>query len=1259
MGAAAAASGGASLVTIGNSALFAGSGQLSFTPSSAATNGYKYTHSMWVSRSHLTNTHSSGYNDNIYSSSTVTGWPSQFYFDPNDYFGANNIQSTTYRGNKVTTAKYRDLNAWYHIFLVYDTTLGVASDRFQIYINGERVTDFSTSADPAINTYSSVGQGSVNQLYGLYYNSLRAFYGYISELYFVDGTALDVTDFGEYDSSGLFWTPKDPTVIAESISSYGNNGWYLNFSNGSALGEDFSGNNNDFSVTSLTQSTHTPTNIEALFNPINTTFTASAGASLSNGNRSFASASGYRIGVANLNFPKTGKWWVAVEYSASPAVDNTEFVGITRGAGTSYATDSYLTYQQNDYSYGYNNTTIRKGSASGTNVTTGLTALAVGDFMLIAFDADNQTVKWYLENSLLYTLDLSSAPDGYYGNDGGWSFAVSGYTSGTKPTLVNTANYDYTPPTGYEELNTTNIASATTRTASDTTKYFQTVLYEGSGAGQRVGAFQPFGNAFTVAKSALFDSTNSETLTRTPSGAGNRRTWTFSTWIKFAPTTGSFTIFNGYGSASDTGTLDILWSSNKIYLRGWSTNYVYSNMLFEDESQWGNLVMTLDTTQSTSSDRIKGYWNGVELTWGGSSYPSLNAQLGINQAVLHSIGAFNNASGFMGAYLAETVFVDGTALTPSSFGQTDTSTNRWIPKAVSGLSLGTNGFYLDYSNSSNLGEDQTGSNDFTNNNTVTQSTDSPTTNFAVINPIPTVSQTLSVGNTRATGAASSAWRSRRATISAPSGKFYAEWECQSNFTGAGGGTAIASVVDDNSSIYPGVDTNSVGVYSSTGGDVYVGLAGATDVDTGLNTAADDRILACFDVESGKAWAGFYDANTTTTYWYKNTGATGADPAAGTFPTYVFPTNTPLTFMTTTYNTQVIDFFAESSNFTLTPPTGFSALAQDNLASTDQFISAFSWIKNRDATDNYMLFDRVRGVTKDLHSNVTDAQVTNANTLQSFLAGGVQIGDDVEVNTANESYVLWNWMMQSTGSGTLNEDGSINSTVLVDTTLGLSVGTYTGNGTAGATIGHGLGAVPSMYICKKTSATGSWRTYHVGTDATAPEDKYLSLDATTAVADSPIWNDTAPTSSVFSLGSDTGVNGSGVSFMFMAFAPSQFISIGSYEGNGNANGSFAPLLNSLGIPIQPVWTLFKNIDNGTSGSAWSQEDTARSPINVMDKVLSPSATNAEGNWADMDFVTGGIKQRGTNLVVNESAKTIIYLSIGTPIIDTDGRIIAGR
>jgi len=185
-------------------------------------------------------------------------------------------------------------------------------------------------------------------------------------------------------------------------------------------------------------------------------------------------------------------------------------------------------------------------------------------------------------------------------------------------------------------------------------------------------------------------------------------------------------------------------------------------------------------------------------------------------------------------------------------------------------------------------------------------------------------------------------------------------------------------------------------------------------------------------------------------------------------------------------------------------------------------------------------------------------------------------------------------------------------------------------------------------------TDSWAVYY------GDNTDYLVLDtATGTVDDATMWQDTTPTSTVWSIGTNHQVNASSENYIAYCFAPSQFISIGSYEGNGNADGSFAPLLNSLGIPIKPVWAIFKNIDNGASGSAWSQEDTARSPINVMDKVLTPNENYAEGDWADMDFVTGGIKQRGTNLVVNENAKTIVYMAIGTPIIDPNGRIIAGR
>ena len=147
------------------------------------------------------------------------------------------------------------------------------------------------------------------------------------------------------------------------------------------------------------------------------------------------------------------------------------------------------------------------------------------------------------------------------------------------------------------------------------------------------------------------------------------------------------------------------------------------------------------------------------------------------------------------------------------------------------------------------------------------------------------------------------------------------------------------------------------------------------------------------------------------------------------------------------------------------------------SSTTTNTSAFSWIKNRGTDDNHMLFDRVRGVTKDWHSNSDAIQATNVQTVKAFLGGGVTIGTDVEVNTSSENYVLWNWMMSASGGGSSNEDGSINTTAtLVDTTLGLSISQYTGTG-SNATIGHGLGAVPKFIIIKNLDVAEDPAAYH--------------------------------------------------------------------------------------------------------------------------------------------------------------------------------------
>jgi hypothetical protein len=155
----------------------------------------------------------------------------------------------------------------------------------------------------------------------------------------------------------------------------------------------------------------------------------------------------------------------------------------------------------------------------------------------------------------------------------------------------------------------------------------------------------------------------------------------------------------------------------------------------------------------------------------------------------------------------------------------------------------------------------------------------------------------------------------------------------------------------------------------------------------------------------------------------------------------------------------------------------------------------------------------------------------------------------------------------------------------------------------------------------------------------------------------MWNDTSPTSSVFTIGSNHQVNASSETYIAYCFANSQFISVGTFLGNENTVGPFVPTINSAGVPIQPVWIMIKNSVQSRSWNVW---DTARSPYNVSDKILEVdfASTESSGSTYNIDIDTGGFKIRGSHELLN-GAETMVYMAIGTPIIDTGGRIIAGR
>jgi hypothetical protein len=298
---------------------------------------------------------------------------------------------------------------------------------------------------------------------------------------------------------------------------------------------------------------------------------------------------------------------------------------------------------------------------------------------------------------------------------------------------------------------------------------------------------------------------------------------------------------------------------------------------------------------------------------------------------------------------------------------------------------------------------------------------------------------------------------------------------------------------------------------------------------------------------------------------------------------------------------------------------------------------FTWFKSRtQGYDNYLI-DAIRGDEKYISSDNTNAEASwGANdvtwtptgfTLNTTGGSGINEGGQGANNM-----VAWNWLANGTGSA--NTAGSINSTVSANTTSGFSVVSWTGTG-SNATVGHGLGVAPKMIIIKNTIDAVAWE---VGHDAIGWTKK-LRLNATDAEAvDSGAFNNTAPTSSVFSLGTNNTSNDSGDSMIAYCFAEKQgYSKFGSYVGNGNADGTF------VYTGFKPAFVMVKNVNSGAQG--WLMFDDERSPFNVANKFMVANLNQAEASTSThtMDFLSNGFKIRGTDDGVNGSGNTIIYMA----------------
>jgi hypothetical protein len=781
------------------------------------------------------------------------------------------------------------------------------------------------------------------------------------------------------------------------------------------------------------------------------------------------------------------------------------------------------------------------------------------------------------------------------------------------------------------------------------------------------------GGAYQISRSVRLRSSASAYLNRAFTTPTSQQKGTFSFWLKRGALGARNNLFS-----NDNGTQYGFLEFDANNLLNFSDPYsagacnLITTQVFRDPSAWYHIIIAFDTTQATSTNRAKFYVNGVQITsFGTAIYPSQNANLYMLQAASAvQIAAFTrNGTPTFDGYLTEFNFIDGQALTPSSFGETNAITGVWQPKTYSGT-YGTNGFYLNFSDNSNntaatIGKDYSGNgNNWTPNNisvtsgvTYDSMLDVPTLyadggngrgNYATLNPLDkATSFTTAGGNLNFTPANTSDLYSCRSTIQIPStGKWI--WEVtNTNSTymiTAGLLSGSTPTTGQQTVTCAGMTVGSIGTFFST-----TQWMNTTTTWSVTNIGNGDTLVIAYDADAGKIWFGRVASGGSTVTFYNTSGT--ADPSTGTDPrasgivaggwfagfgTYFTPsgasanfgqrpfafTNIPTGFValnTQNLPTPTISNGAQYMAATTYTGTG-AALTIANTVGSASFQPDLVWVKGRSGATDHALYDAVRGVQLQLESNTTTDQTTETTGLTAFGSTGFTVGALAQMNTSAATYVAWQW-----------KEGA---------TQGFDIVTYTGNGSA-RTISHNLGVAPNMIIVKaRTTASTDqgWPVYHSANTA-APETDYLLLNSTAATADlDTVWNDTAPTSSVFSVGTNANVNANNDTYVAYCFAAvAGYSAFGSYTGNSSADGPFVYL------GFRPRYLLIKS--SVVAGGTWVVFDSARSTYNVTGEKLAPNTADSENSGATgiaggVDFLSNGFKIRLSWGDINTS-NTLIY------------------
>jgi hypothetical protein len=728
-----------------------------------------------------------------------------------------------------------------------------------------------------------------------------------------------------------------------------------------------------------------------------------------------------------------------------------------------------------------------------------------------------------------------------------------------------------------------------------------------------------------------------EKLTRTIATDSAGTTSTFSFWIKFTPSANNQYVFS-YGGSS---YLYYPTATETITAYGGAAADCTWTGKARDFSAWYHIVMQGDGNGDSTNNKM--WLNGREISteFNLRDFPGLTQSGGTFRI---GCNASETANQFFDGYLADFICVNGSAVAPTEFGRYNND-GVWVPKNYSG-SYGSKGFRLKFDSSAGIGDDSSGNgNDFTasgfdttaisssNTDNDVDYLDTPTSNYGTWNPIHTAEGNKGAFTDANLQTANNSGGDYIApsTIACGDGHWY--WEVRVDGVQTTGYPMIG--IFDYESAKPewgGGTSNTEGCLYWTTGQFGAFVTQGSESSYGATFTTGDIIGVEYNGSNGQLT------------FYKNGTSQGlATTVAASRRNNMIPGVSA----GNDGSAEVSVNFGQM-DFIYTVPTGAEKLQTNNLTESTikngkdhfdtvtytgsssaktvtglEFQPDLIWFKSTSHSTSHALFDSVRGTSAGyLMSDDGGAEETSNGTLTSFNSDGFTTGVPVSNeynNGSGRNYVAWCW--KAGGAAVSNGNGSITSSVSANTDAGFSIVSYTGTGSA-ATIGHGLNSPPECILVKNRDSSADWAVYHVGLDATAPEDKYIVLNTDAAVVDAvDRWNDTAPTSTVFTVGNALQTNGADDMIAYCWHSVEGYSKFGKYAGNDNADGPF------VYTGFRPAMIILKSIGLGYDWFIW---DTTRDTSNPSDTTLKPDLTQDETTASSptqtIDILSNGFKIR---------------------------------